>query len=306
MAITCECSHCTTTFWAPNSFAGRAIPCPVCERSVRVPGGNTLAPQQPPERPKTPSLLDVLEEEMGPASAIAAAANLRSAGPSPGPGESAWGSRAASVSLRRSTIRLSRRAALAVAGAGLLAFYTLILMAVPPLGKFLGWVMFLGGLGLVFSGVCWQLYLALRESTSCVVWSLVTFPFYYLFYLMSRWDRTRKSLAVTMAGIMVCVGSLGAIKYASYLAYPKKAPAAGRPDRSRPKSSLKARPALETPAPAAASPAAASPAVPEKPGQAKGPGGAAKKATAKTPAEDDYDIPPATDLITLPPGKGQK
>jgi len=301
MAITCECAHCTTRFWAPNSFAGRKIPCPVCERSVRVPGGDAPAPEQPVQRPKTPSLLDVLEEEMGPASAIAAAARLGSAGPSPGPGESAWGSRTGSVSLRRSTIRLSRRAALAVAGAGFLALYTLILMAVPKLGIVLGVLLFLAGLGLVFSGVCWQLYLALRESTSCMVWSLVTFPFYYLFYLMSRWDRTRKSLAVTMAGIMVCVGSGLAIAYASHLAHPKKAPAAGRPDRSRPKSSPKARPALETPAPAAASPA-----VPDKQGEGKTPGGATKPAAAKTPAEDDYDIPPAKDLITLPPAAKPK
>ena len=301
MAITCECTHCTTRFWAPNSFAGRNIPCPVCEKSVRVPGGDSPLTEQAAPRPKTPSLVDVLEEEMGPASAIAAAANLGPAGTSPGPAESAWGSRTASVSLRRSTIRLSRRAALAVAGAGLLAFYALILMAVPKLGIVLGVLLFLGGMALVFSGVCWQLYLALRESTSCMVWSLVTFPFYYLFFLMSRWERTRKSLAVTMAGIMVCVGSGLAIAYASHLANPKKAPAASRPDRSRPKSSLKARPALEAPVPADASPAA-----PDKAGQTKGPGGVAKPAAKTPPADEDYDIPPAKDLITVPPSAEPK
>ena len=53
--------------------------------------------------------------------------------------------------------------------------------------------------------------------------------------------------------------------------------------------------------------AAASPAVPDKIGETKGPGGAPKPAAAKTPpAGDDYDIPPAKDLITLPPAAKQK
>ena len=318
MAISCECRHCTTKFWAPDNLAGQKIACPVCERGVRVPGGPPPlegseerrrargAGPGGPSRP--PSLMDVLEEELGPGAALAAAAE-EMAGPrtSPPPGR-AWEPGYRGMISRRSMIRLSPAAALGVLAAGALAFYVLILLAAPPVGKVLSLLLFLTGMGVVFTGVCWHLYVALREETACFVWSIVTFPFYFLYFLMTRWEKTRKPFLVIFGGLVLCAGSYGGMLYADFLASPaKKQPATGtgKPG-SGPGLKFKLAPDA-VPGSTAAEPAG-------KPGP-QAPAGPAPDAAVKDPAKkptprpktppDEMDYEPAKDLTT-PPTEGWK
>jgi len=196
-------------------------------------------------------------------------------------------------------IRLSPAAALGVLGAGALAFYVLILLAKPLLGWLLSLLLFLTGIGVVFTGVCWHLYVALREETACMVWSIVTFPFYFLYFLMTRWEKTKKPFLVIFGGLLLCVGSFGGMLYANFLAAPaKKHPAAGG-EKAGATPGLKFKLAPD----AAPGPTAAAPA-----GSAQDPAGQApaKKTTPrpKTPP-DEMDYEPAKDLTT-PPTEGWK
>jgi len=191
-----------------------------------------------------------------------------------------------------------------VAAAGALGLYTLILLAVPKLGLFLGWLIFGAGLLLVFTGTCWQLYVALRESTSCMVWSIV-FPFYGLYFLITRWDKTRKAFATVLGGILVCGGAVGATVYANHLIEQRQpAPSAGRPARPRSKPSKpRAAPRPAPPSPGTKTGTAASGA---SPGQAPSKPTMSEKGVPGKAAEEDYDIPPATDLVTPPPAGWDK
>jgi len=305
MAISCECGHCTTKFWAPDNLAGRKIACPVCERRVRVPGGppSLEAAQrrlgsggsEPGVPGRPPSLIDVLEEELGPGAALAAAAE-EMAGPrtSPPPGR-AWEPGYRGMISRRSMIRLSPAAALGVLGAGALAFYVLVLLAKPMLGWLLSLLLFLTGIGVVFTGVCWHLYVALREETACMVWSIVTFPFYFLYFLMTRWEKTKKPFLVIFGGLVLCGGSFGGMLYTDYLANPaKKQPAASGGEKPGAAPGLKFKLAPD----AAPGATAAVPA-----GQAQDPAGQApaKKPTARPKTSpDEMDYEPAKDLTTPP------
>jgi len=304
MAISCQCRHCTTKFWAPDNLAGRKIACPVCERGVRVPGGPpSLEASEarlrgggsgPAGIGRPPSLIDVLEEELGPGAALAAAAE-EMAGPrtSPPPGR-AWEPGYRGMISRRSMIRLSPAAALGVLGAGALAFYVLILLAAPPVGWLLSLLLFLTGIGVVFTGVCWHLYVALREETACFVWSLVTFPFYFLYFLMTRWEKTMKPFLVIFGGLLLCAGSFGGMLYTDFLAAPaRKQPAAGA-EKPGSAPGLKFRLAPE----AAPGAAAAAPAGPARDAAVQGP--AKKAAPRPKTSPDEIDYEPAKDLTTPP------
>jgi hypothetical protein len=239
MAIRCECRHCKTEFLAPDQFAGKRIACPVCQRSVYPPGPMPAAPAtpgSPPVQPpspavqagpvKTPTLFDAIEEELGPG--VGAAGGGNAAAP--------WSPLSHGS---RSAIRLSRKAAIAVLILGSIAFLALVLFIAPKLGLLLGWLVLAGGLVLVFSGVCWQLYVALREQTSCLVWSIVC-PFYFLYFLLTRWDRTRKAFWTLFGGLAVCGGAIGAIVYAEIRI--AQAPAPAKTERpARPRSEPRSR-----------------------------------------------------------------
>jgi hypothetical protein len=301
MAICCECRHCTTKFWAPDTLAGQKIACPVCERAVRVPGEARAPAAAGP--PKAPSLLDVLEEELGPGAALTAAAEEMSGWRTSRPAGRAWEPGYRGMMSRRTMIRLSPQAALGVFGSGVLAFYVLILLAKPLLGWFLSLLLLLGGIALVFTGVCWQLYVALREETACFVWSVVTFPFYFLFFLMTRWEKTKNAFLVILGGLAVCGGAAGAMVYASYLANPHKEQPASADQTGKPgaKKGVKLNLSLD-PEPAGADAGKAPPATPA--GTAPKPPPAKKTALPKPPA-NEVEYEPAKDLLT-PPGEAWK
>lgn len=325
MPIRCECGQCRTEFWAPENRAGKKIGCPVCRKTVLVPlaGGAvqpvvpvrsaapppsvqpvgsipTVAPipqsiqaapvQLTPVQPtpaKTPSLLDAIEEELGPSAAVSRGnAGTGAADP--------WARRRGSRS--RSTIQLSPRAAILVAVAGALAVYTMILLTLPKLALLLTYLILLGGMGIVFSGMCWHLYIALRESTSCMAWA-VAVPFYAFYHLVTRWDKTRKPFRVMLLGWVVCAGSVAAIVYTQYRLDQRAATTASRPER--PKAGSKFR----IPSTPSTSPAPA-PASESSQAEAKSPAAKPKAAPAAEPKEVDYE--PATDLLTPPPDADKK
>jgi len=308
MAICCECRHCTTKFLAPDTLAGQTIACPVCERAVRVPGEARAPGAAVP--PKAPSLLDVLEEELGPGAALAAAAEEMSGRPTSRPTGRAWEPGYRGMMSRRTMIRLSPRAALGVLGCGVLAFYVLILLAKPTLGIVLSWLLLSGGIALVFAGVCWHLYVALREQTACLVWSILGFPFYFLFFMMTRWDKTKKPFLVILGGLAVCGGSVGSMVYAYYLANPESARPASTDQPEKPRArggvklnlSLDPEPAAKSPEPADADAGKGPPAAPA--GTTTQPPPAKKTPPAKPPA-NEVDYEPAKDLLT-PPGETRK
>jgi hypothetical protein len=231
------------------------------------------------------------------------------AGPrtSPPPGR-AWEPGYRGMISRRSMIRLSPAAALGVLGAGALAFYVLVLLAKPMLGWLLSLLLFLTGIGVVFTGVCWHLYVALREETACMVWSIVTFPFYFLYFLMTRWEKTKKPFLVIFGGLVLCGGSFGGMLYTDFLANPaKKQPAAGaEKPGATPGLKFKLGPDA-APGPTAAEPAG-KPGAQAAAGQAPDPTGQApaKKTTPRPKTSpDEMDYEPAKDLTT-PPAEGWK
>ncbi len=192
MALICECRHCTTQFRAPNDRAGTVLACPVCQRPVSVPGASG-GPNAPTV--STPSFPSLLDDEFG------GGLGLASGGVPGTPGLDHGGARPIStVSGRRTAIHLSRRAAVGILVAGMVAFYSLVLAAVPKLGILLGWLILFGGIVVVFSGMVWQLYVAIREDTSHMIWAVLCPP-YALYHLISRWDKTRKAFQVILAGL---------------------------------------------------------------------------------------------------------
>jgi hypothetical protein len=164
-------------------------------------------------------------------------------------------------------------------------------------------LLFLTGIGVVFTGVCWQLYVALREETACFVWSLVP-PFLYFFYfLMTRWEKTKKPFLVVFGGLLLCGGSFGGMLYADFLAHPaKKQPAVGG-EKPGLGPALKFKLAPDAVPGGTAAEPAGKPAPQAPAAAAQGP---AKKTPPrpKTPP-DEIDYEPAKDLTT-PPTEGWK
>lgn len=285
MPLRCHCDNCRTDFVAPEKAAGKKIACPVCHLVVRVPGDVAPMPSAAPAQPvaqKQPTLIEALDEAIGTRPMPMGAAT-----PAREEINRPWDPRYG-VGRSRSTIRLSRQAAIGVLVAGFLALYLIVLLALPRLGMVLGWVLFGGGVLLVFSGAVWQLYVAMREETACLIWSIV-FPFYAMFYLITRWDRTRKAFVTMLIGVAVCGGSLLAVMYANRMIGQRSGVVADKQEKPRPKAAApRAEPAASVaPAKPATKPAAEPVAKPE-------PKPAAKK------SDEDRDIAPATDLLTPP------
>jgi hypothetical protein len=259
MPIRCECGHCKTEFWAPDKFAGRTLACPVCDKRVSAPGGERRAPE--PVQPEP--LASILDEEMGSGMALAGGVAGHAASPHL---DDAWANdgtwQGARRRSRREIVRIPLQAGIAIFAIGVLVFYLVFLAAEPKIAAVIGWVLFAGGLGLIVAGWGWEALVAMREGTGQGI-CIIVVPFYTLYYFMNRWDKTHKAFLTALAGVGVCLGSLGTIVLADYLAGRQEEQAAG-PQKSK-------------------EPVAA--AMSQQPGAAKGSeDAAARRSAARTPA----------------------
>jgi hypothetical protein len=123
---------------------------------------------------------------------------------------------AAALRRNRNVVPLSHRAMIGLYGGGSASLFAIILLVFPKLGAFLSVLLFLAGVAVFFTGVCWQLYCALRESTACFVWSLIFVPYGFV-YTLSRWEKTRKPFAVMLGGVVLCLAATAAFAYAKKL-----------------------------------------------------------------------------------------
>ena len=237
MPICCQCGHCKTEFWAPDKFAGRTLACPVCEKWVSAPGGRPAAAQAPGP-PKPEPLASILDETLGTPEAIAVGGKALGAASSPY-ADDAWASDGSWLGTRRRSrreiVRIPLQAGIAIFAIGFLVFFALIIAALPKAAAVIGWLLFwTGGMGLILAGLGWEALVAMRERTGPGIFVLI--PPVNLVYFMSEWDKTRKAFLTVLAGVGVCLGSLGTIFLANYLAgrQDEQAAAPERPNEPTP------------------------------------------------------------------------
>jgi len=274
MPIRCECGHCKTEFWAPDKFVGRTLACPVCNKWVSAPGGE----RHPPAPAQPEPLASILDEEMGPGAALAGGVAGQSAS---GPLYDAWASDGTWQGTRRSRreiVRIPLQAGIAIFAIGALVFYGVFLAAQPTFAAVIGWVLCAGGVGLILYGLGWEALIAMREREGPGIFVLI--PPLNLFYFMSQWDKTHKAFLAALGGVGVCLGSLGSVVLANYLAGRQEEQAAGPP---RPKEPVAATSA-------------------QQPKVAKGSDGAAARRPAAQPSASIDVAPsvPAQPAVTYP------
>ncbi len=233
MPICCECGHCKTEFWAPDKFAGRTLACPVCEKWVTAPGEKPAAAQAP-EPVKPEPLASILDETLGPAGAtldggqtVGTTSSLYAGGVWASDGTWLGTGRRA----RREIVRIPLQAGIAIFAIGSLVFFGLVIAALPKAAAAIGWILFwTGGVGLILAGKGWEALIAMRQRSGPGIFVLI--PLLDLYYFMSEWEKTRKACLTLLAGTAICLGSLGTVFLADYLAGRQDDQAAG-PERPK-------------------------------------------------------------------------
>jgi hypothetical protein len=197
----------------------------------------------------------------------------------------------------RHSHKMSQRwiqAALVLAITGGISFYIVLVQLWPETAIFVGWLIFLAGLAVLFIGVCWQTYVALCEDTTCAVLSIVLFPGYLVYYAMTRWSKAWLPFVVVVGGAAMCAGALLGVFSADRL----------KAERENPRSAIASQsvPPLRTAASGAAARAGQEKSrLSARADNAPVPGLTAGKRSpmAGQRTNADEDIPPATDLISL-------
>jgi len=197
--IRVRCRHCGHVNEGPATAAGRAARCLQCAAPFVVPGG-------PARRPAAPQPLDLVELEEGEPVADPRPAPRAASGRTRPGAAAAWWESARDLRIDPGAAWVAAMASVVVLAPTAMAFGPAVL----PHGLIRAICWLLVGLGFAMGvgGYLWLIVTPFREGVACGLLTTFLFPFYTIYYTLTRWGATYRPFLTMILGTVLLIASL--------------------------------------------------------------------------------------------------